>query len=91
MLHAIAFDITDNKRRYQVNKVLLRYGTRVQKSVFEAHITQKQLETIKQKLWQVIDPTTDSLRYYNLGDVWRDRVTIQGTSELIPELEYIVV
>lgn len=91
MLYAIAFDVTNNKRRYRVNKVLLRYGLRVQKSVFEAHLSTKQLEAIKQKLLQAIDPNTDSLRYYNLGEVWRDRVTVQGISELTPEIDYVVV
>jgi CRISPR-associated protein Cas2 len=38
----VSYDITDDKRRVRMAKTLLGYGQRVQYSVFEAHLTQRQ-------------------------------------------------
>ena len=35
----IIYDITDNKKRLKLSKLLLGYGFRIQKSAFEAMIT----------------------------------------------------
>ena len=91
MLVAISYDISDDKRRYHVSRVLKRYGERVQKSVFEAHLQPKQFLTLKKLLLERIDPITDSLRYYNLGETWRERGDVQGSSEVTPELEFVVI
>lgn len=38
MLYLVCYDISDAKRLRQVSSLLRRYGTRVQKSVFECRI-----------------------------------------------------
>ena len=50
-----------------------------------------QFLTLKKLLLERIDPITDSLRYYNLGETWRERVDVQGSSEVTPELEFVVI
>lgn len=37
-LHIAAYDVTDDARRVRLAKLLLRYGTRVQRSVFEVWV-----------------------------------------------------
>lgn len=49
----VIYDITDNKHRLKISKLLDSYGTRVQKSCYEAKLTsvqyQKLLRDIKKK------------------------------------------
>ena len=62
------------KRLRRVAKVCLDYGQRVQFSVFECEVNTAQYVEMKQRLHKVIDDTQDSLRFYNLGAVWGQRV-----------------
>jgi CRISPR-associated protein Cas2 len=61
-------------RLRKVAKRCENYGQRVQNSVFECLIDAGQLKHLKQQLEDVIDPDTDSLRFYYLGNGWRERV-----------------
>lgn len=64
----IIYDITDNKRRSRMVKCLESYGTRVQKSAFEAFLTKKKYECLMARAKDLIDPATDSLRIYLLAN-----------------------
>jgi CRISPR-associated protein Cas2 len=63
--YVVAFDVSDDRARYRVVKVLKAYGHRVQKSVFECpDLTEKRFLKLKDRLEALIDHTTDSVRYY---------------------------
>ena len=49
-LYVVAFDIVSDKIRYRCVKILLSYGQRVQKSVFECILNDKQFLEMKSKL-----------------------------------------
>jgi CRISPR-associated protein Cas2 len=65
-------------RLRRVAKQCQDYGQRVQDSVFECLIDAAQMKQLKHLLTQLIDPETDSLRFYQLGDQWRYRVEHVG-------------
>ena len=46
----IIYDISDNKHRLEISKLLEGYGTRIQKSTFEAWLTKKHFEKLLSKL-----------------------------------------
>ena len=46
--------------------MLLAYGRRVQKSVFECHVDDRRYIELKGKLEQLIDLTIDSVRFYGV-------------------------
>ena len=71
------------KRLRKVAKRCENYGQRVQNSVFECLIDAAQLTQLKDQLTQLIDPETDSLRFYNLGNKWRQRVEHIGAKPSI--------
>ena len=50
------------------------WGQRVQFSVFEIELDPGQWIRLKARLEGLIDPETDSLRYYHLGANWTRRV-----------------
>jgi CRISPR-associated protein Cas2 len=76
-------DPAGQKRLRRVAKACEAYGQRVQKSVFECRLTETLLEKLKQRLLKIIDPQTDSLRFYRLpGD--RDKwVEVYGLDHYV--------
>lgn len=79
MMILIAYDVntetlSGKKRLRQVAKQCQNYGQRVQNSVFECVVDAAQALIIKKKLEEIIDPTHDSLRFYNLGNNYKLKV-----------------
>lgn len=68
-------------RLRRVAKTCLDYGQRVQNSVFECKVDPAQLVEFKAKLFDIIDPETDSLRFYHLGSNWHHRVEHHGAKQ----------
>jgi CRISPR-associated protein Cas2 len=88
MMVLITYDVntetpSGQKRLRQVAKHCQNYGQRVQNSVFECLIDGAQLKVLKNLLLSVIDPESDSLRFYYLGNNWHDRVEHFGAKPSI--------
>jgi CRISPR-associated protein Cas2 len=66
------------KRLRHVAKTCLDFGQRVQNSVFELLVDYAQWLACKKRLTDLIDPNQDSLRFYYLGNNWRNRVEHVG-------------
>lgn len=86
MLMLITYDVntetSDGKKRLRkIAKECQNYGQRVQNSVFECLIDPTQFSQLKTKLEAIMDPKTDSIRYYNLGKNWKNRVDHVGAKE----------
>jgi CRISPR-associated protein Cas2 len=63
----IAYDVTDDRQRDRLARVLLGHGQRVQKSVFEVpQLPFSAFLRLRSLAEELIDPATDSLRYYRL-------------------------
>ena len=83
MMVLITYDVnvtTDagKARLRKVAKQCVNFGQRVQNSVFECLVDNAQFAELKHRLESIIDPKTDSLRYYFLGNNWRNRVEHVG-------------
>lgn len=83
MMVLITYDVnvtTDagKSRLRKVAKQCVNYGQRVQNSVFECLIDPTKFAELKFRLESIIDPQTDSLRYYFLGNNWKNRVEHVG-------------
>ncbi len=68
------------KRLRKVAKQCINYGQRVQNSVFECILEPAMLKQLQNKLEKIIDMKMDSVRYYNLGNEWRNRVEHVGVN-----------
>lgn len=84
MLVLVTYDVStvsaDGRRRLsKVAKTCINYGQRVQNSVFECVVDSTQLTRLKHELEKLIDPQEDSLRFYNLGDKYKNKVEHVGT------------
>lgn len=69
------------KRLRHTAKACLDYGQRVQNSVFECKVDPAQLVQLKSRLLEIIDPETDSLRFYHLGANWQHKVEHHGAKQ----------
>lgn len=79
MLVLITYDVntetaSGRKRLRQVAKCCENRGQRVQNSVFECLLDNTQFTELRLRLESIIDPSTDSLRFYFLGNNWKRRV-----------------
>ena len=63
MKYLVTFDIVENKKRNKLSTYLQEYGTRVQKSVFEINIKQKEFQNLLDKIKFLIEKE-DSIRFY---------------------------
>jgi len=76
-------DAVGKRRLRRVAKHCQNYGQRVQNSVFECLIDPTQLVQLKNDLKAIIDLEKDSLRFYYLGNNWKNRVEHIGAKETI--------
>ena len=72
-LYLITYDVcvTDEdgpRRLRRVAHTCESRGHRVQNSVFECLLNTRELALLRARLLDIIDPTTDSLRIYTIGD-----------------------
>ena len=66
------------RRLRQIAKLCQNHGQRVQFSVFECLLEPAKWVAFRAKLLTIIDPATDSLRFYFLGAHWQRRVEHVG-------------
>jgi CRISPR-associated protein Cas2 len=88
VLVLIIYDIVDNKQRTKFAKLMEGFGTRVQKSAFEAKLTKKQYA----KLLRMIPPfcsDVDSVRVYKI--IGKSQVTAFGIKTYRPEEDDIIL
>ncbi len=89
----VAYDIPDDGRRRRVAAILDDYGDRVQGSVFEVIAAKDDLERVRTRLAQAVDPEEDSVRLYPACSACAAKVVCMGTDEPEPWWEpevYIV-
>lgn len=88
MLYLISYDVSTTtpagrRRLRHVARECENYGVRVQNSVFECVLTYETFQSLKHRLAQMIDPMSDSLRFYPLGKNGRDKVTHLGAKNTL--------
>ena len=76
-------DAAGQKRLRKVAKLCERHGLRVQNSVFEVLADAAQLTKLKAELASVIDHQQDSVRFYRLGNSYKNRIDTMGRTGLI--------
>jgi len=64
--YIVAYDLSSDKRRNKVHKILSGFGQWTQYSLFELFVTDKELILLQNKLEKVLNPEQDSVRFYPL-------------------------
>lgn len=86
MLVLITYDVNTEtaagkKRLRKVAKECQNYGQRVQNSVFECIMDSAKTREVKEKIRKLIDEDHDSLRFYYLGEKYKNKVEHYGVRE----------
>ena len=86
MLIIISYDVSvtdpEGRRRLRkVAKLCQNYGFRVQNSVFECNIDPAQWISLKNQLLKCYAPDFDSLRFYNLGSHYENKIEHHGKTK----------
>lgn len=96
MLLLVTYDVAVDgvagaARLRRVAKVCRNWGQRVQNSVFECHVDNAQKLLLISSLEAVIDRSRDSLRFYNLGDHYQNRIEHVGAKPAYDPEDYLEV
>jgi CRISPR-associated protein Cas2 len=83
MLVLITYDVNTEtkagcKRLQKIAKQCVNYGQRVQNSVFECVMDAATSRKVKEILLNIIDKEKDSLRFYYLGNNYKNKVEHYG-------------
>ena len=79
------------KRLRKVAKICERYGVRVQNSVFEMIVDPTQLLMVKTKITEVIDESKDSIRIYNMGSKWNNKIEKIGAEKRFSQDDALIL
>ena len=97
MLMLVSYDMNTvnaagRRRLRRIAKVCEDWGIRVQNSVFECTVDWSQWIGLKAQLESICEPTVDSLRYYNLGNNYGEKVVHYGTKPTVdPSADTLIV
>jgi CRISPR-associated protein Cas2 len=96
MMMIITYDVNTEtaagrKRLRKVAKQCQNYGQRVQNSVFECIIDPALFKILRNELIQIMDAEKDSIRFYNLGNEWKNRIEHVGTKHTMNLEDSLIV
>lgn len=66
LFYVVSYDVANNKRRCQVSTMLEKVGLRVNYSVFECMLTERQLAELSEQITKVIKLKEDTVIFYPL-------------------------
>ena len=90
MYYTVAYDITDDKRRNKVAKILKDFGTRIQYSVFECNTDRRAQLRLQNRLEKVIDFGEDTITFYHLCATCEKQIDRIGLKKGLDNQSYIV-
>ncbi len=96
MLVLVSYDVSTldaagRRRLRHIAKACQNYGIRVQNSVFECNLDHAQWVVLKNQLQTICDSTSDSLRYYFLGNNYQRRIEHYGAKPAIDVEETLIL
>lgn len=88
MMVLVSYDVSTldkagERRLRRLAKVCQNFGQRVQFSVFEIEIDSTRWVAVQHQLASLIDPATDSLRFYYLGKNWQHKIEHIGAKPVL--------
>jgi CRISPR-associated protein Cas2 len=88
----IAYDIADPRRLAKIARLMLDYGQRVQKSIFEVSVTLPVFQQIKARVEEIIEYEEDGVKYFPLCEKCAGTVEIIGQGRFVdPDAEFCIL
>lgn len=90
MIVLVTYDISENRTRARLHKYLKEFGLNTQLSVFECDLDTQGLNRLAAKARELIDPDTDSVRFYRLCAGCQSKVMISGQGLKLTQLDFLI-
>lgn len=90
LFYVIAYDIPNDRRRTKVHKTLCGFGRWTQYSLFECHLSEKEMITLRNRLAKLLKPSEDSVRFYPLCSACFGKIDTVGSEKPSEEKAFIV-
>ena len=78
--YLVLYDIADNRRLARAASIVLDYGIRLQKSVYEVRLNDRTLAMLRHRLTNVIAPEEDGVKIFPLCESCQGRRIACGAS-----------
>ena len=96
MLILVTYDVStanaEGRRRLrQVARACIAHGVRVQNSVFECLLDAAQFKLLQAQIREIIDQSEDSVRFYELGNQFRNKVIQIGRKRPLEHEEVLMI
>lgn len=82
MLYLVMYDVKQ-ERLPKVSKICVKYGVRVQNSVYECQLNRTEYAELKSKLLKIVNKKEDSIRIYRIRKWNKDDLEILGKEEIV--------
>lgn len=89
--YVLAYDLSDDRRRAKIARLMESLGERVQGSVFEAWLTPPELNRLVAKAKKILHEREDSLRIYMLCAACRGKIRVEGQGKPLPPPDVVIV
>lgn len=96
MLVLITYDVNTKdaagvRRLNKIAKLCVKYGQRVQNSVFECLLEPYEYKALQNELLNLADLEKDSLRFYNLGKKYSTKIEHFGAKSTYDPEENLII
>lgn len=85
----IFYDVTENRRRTKLNKILESYGVRIQRSGFECMLTIYQYKDLLKRVELAIDKSEDTIKIIKLHE--ESKITDFGDYRKVEDEEFDII
>jgi len=89
-LYVIAYDISNDRRRTKIHKMLCGFGEWTQYSLFECYLLDKEWVALRGKLDKLLKPEEDNVRFYYICAACVAKAETIGSEKPAEKSVYIV-
>ncbi len=86
--YVVCYDIRDPRRLRRVANEMENFGFRVQKSVFECHLDEDDLDKLKRQIVRWIESDEDQVRFYPLCAKDKPGILLDGPGNVCDDPDY---
>lgn len=90
MQYVICYDVADDRRRGRLASALMDFGTRVQESVFVAHLDSELAARMKERVAGLVDPNWDRFHVFEMCSACATRGWTLGTADVARDPEWYI-
>lgn len=88
VIYLVAYDITSDRRRNRVAKILQSWGYRIQESVFQLRVSVADIGVVRRQVTDVIDDREDVVHIYPLCAHCEERAEVHGVGVALDDVGF---